>query len=336
MKRRYFRLLLISSTINILFTQFGCAATPVETINKNYDKPKKVYVLLFTGQSNALGWGYQQYLEDTKHPLAKPQSDIEMFYSIAGTGYLPENTLIPMQSGNSNINVKPLPNHYPDITVAPVSRFGPELTFARTVKDNLDLGDAKLVIIKYAQGGTSIYKHWIPDGSASAAEDGPIYKAFQNVVNNGLKEIKTKYPDHQIEILGMGWVQGESDALDSKGAIYQKNLEDFIADVRLTYGSQFPFVFNKISPQQIEGGKPAIVEQWEIVRKAQEVVANTIPLTKTTETLGDKYGVSKGLSEGQYHYNTPALLQIGEDLGHALVKIIKTEGLLKKKKKSKK
>jgi len=332
MKRRYFSILLICYTLNLAFLQ----ASSYSTLNDNNPKAKKkVYVLLFTGQSNALGWGYQQYLEDTKHPLAKPQSDIEMFYSIAGVGYLPENTLIPMQSGNSNTNVKPLPNHYPDLTVAPISRFGPELTFARTVKDNLNLGDNKLVIIKYAQGGTSIYKHWIPDGTEKSTGDGPIYKAFQNVVNNGLKEIKAKYPDYDVEILGMGWVQGESDALDSQGIDYQKNLENFIADVRLTYGSQFPFVFNKISPQQIEGGKPHLIEQWEIVRRAQDAVASKIPLTATTETLGEKYGVSKGFSEFQYHYTTPALMQIGTDLGHALVKIIKTDGLLKNKKKRK-
>ena len=330
MKKRYFSFLLTCYILNISCLK----ASAFSTLNDNQaNTKKKVYVLFFGGQSNALGWGYQQYLEDTKNPLAKPQKDIEMLYYIGGNGYLPENTLLPLQSGNSNTIVKPLPNHYPDLKVVPISRFGPELSFARTVKDQLDFGESKLVIIKFAQGGTSLYKDWLPDGTPTAAADGKFYKNFQAVVSRGLAAITTKYPDYEVKILGMGWVQGESDALDSKGAEYQKNLENFIADLRLTYGSQFPFVFSKISPQQIEGGKPNLIEQWEIVRNAQEAVAKSVKRTATTETLGDQYSVSKGFSEFQYHYTSPALLQIGKDLGNALVKIIKKERLIAKSKK---
>jgi len=284
---------------------------------------KKVYVLLFGGQSNALGWGYQQYLEDTKNPLAKPQEDVEMFYDIPGPGMLPEDTLLPLQSGNSNTNVKPLPNCYPALTVAPVSRFGPELSFARTVRDRLPDPDAKLAVIKFAMGGSSLWKQdcWLPDGTADSAADGKLYRIFQDVAKRGIAALKAKYSDRRVEVLGMGWVQGESDALDGKGAEYQKHLTDFIADVRATFGANLPFVLAKISPQQIEGSPDAKkIEEWEVVRKAQDAVAATVPKVIATETADAKvYPVSKGLSEGQFHYTTPALLQIGKDLGNALI-----------------
>lgn len=84
----------------------------------SHDPEKIVYVLLLGGQSNTLGWGYQQYLEDIGSPLAKPQDDVEMFYGIAGQLERPEGvpkgTLIPLQSGSSNNYLKPLPNCYPN------------------------------------------------------------------------------------------------------------------------------------------------------------------------------------------------------------------------------
>lgn len=291
---------------------------------------KKVYVLLFGGQSNALGWGYQQYLEDTKDPLAKPQADVEMFYDIPGPGLLPEGTLLPLQSGNSNTNVKPLPNCYPALATAPISRFGPELSFARTVRDRLPDPNAKLAVIKFAMGGSSLWKpdNWLSDGTSNSAADGKLYRIFQDVAKRGIAALKAKYPDCTVEVLGMGWVQGESDALDGKGAEYQKHLTDFIADVRATFGANLPFVLAKISPQQIEGSPDAKkIEEWEVVRKAQDAVAATVPKVIATETSDPRiYPVAKGLSEGQFHYTTPGLLQIGKDLGNALVKAAGLEG----------
>ena len=286
----------------------------------------KVYVLLFGGQSNALGWGYQQYLEDTGDPLAKPQQDVEMFYEIAGTGLLPEDTLLPLQSGNSNTNVKQ-PGEYPALTNAPISRFGPELSFARTVRDRIRDPEAKVVVIKFAMGGSSLWDQadWLPDGTTNSVADGRLYRIFQSVAWRGIDAVRKKYPDRTVQVLGMGWVQGESDAIEGKGAEYQKHLTDFIADVRATFGANMTFVLSKIAPQQVEGAADKKkIEQWELVRAAQSAVAATVPKVAATETLGKAYAVSKGLSEGQYHFTTPALLQIGRDLGNAL---IETSGL---------
>jgi len=300
-------------------------ATPIaRAVSPAGKTGKKVYVLLFGGQSNALGWGYQQYLEDTGDPLAKPQTDIEMFYDIPGPGMLPEDTLLPLQSGNSNTIVKPLPNCYPALTTAPISRFGPELSFARTVRDHIPYPETKLAVIKFAMGGSSLWNptNWLPDGTANSATDGKLYQIFQAVARRGITALKEKYPDYTVEVLGMGWVQGESDALESKGEEYQKHLTDLITDVRATFGADLPFVLAKISPQQIEGSpNPKMIEQWEIVRTAQDAVAASVPKVAATETAGAAYPVSKGLSEGQYHYTTPALLKIGRDMGDALVKI---------------
>lgn len=311
-----------SFLLQLVIVTLAVAANSLSAASVAPAAKKKVYVLLFGGQSNALGWGYQQYLEDTGDPLRLPQTDVEMFYEFPGNGYLPEDTLLPLQSGNSNPNVKPLPNHYPALTNAPISRFGPELSFARTVRDHIAAPDAKVAVIKFAMGGSTLWKtnDWLADGTTNSAADGKLYRIFQTCAWRGIAAVEKKYPDHLVEVLGMGWVQGESDALDGKGSEYQKHLTDFIADVRATFGTNLTFVLSKISPNQVEGtADTKRIQQWELVRATQAAVAATVPKVVATETTGPAYAVSRGFSEGQFHYTTPALLRIGRDLGNALV-----------------
>jgi hypothetical protein len=282
----------------------------------------KVFLILFGGQSNALGWGYQQYLEDNKDPLAAVQEDIDLYYAIAGEGYLPENTLIKLQSGTSNIGPKP-GGHYPNLPV-PVSRFGPELSLARTVKDRLAAPDAKVAIVKFAHGGTSLYDiaDWRPNGTADKETDGKLYQIFQATVAGAIKALKEAYPDRDVEVLGIGWVQGESDALEGKGAEYEGHLTTFIKDVRATYGEQVVFALSQVSPNQYNYSKdPAWVDQWRLVAAAQEKVASALPKVRMTRTMGPQYGVSAGSAEGAFHFTSAALLQIGRDLGNAIAEL---------------
>jgi len=286
----------------------------------------KLYVLLFGGQSNALGWGYHQYLVDEGHPLAVPQNDVDLFYEFPETGYLPEDSIIPLQSGAGITEVRSGTQQYPGST-APVCRFGPELSMARTVRDFIQIPDSKVAVIKFAVGGTSLYDSadWRPDGTADRSADGNLYKIFQQTAWKGLSALRNKYPHYEVEVLGMGWVQGESDAIEGQGADYQANLTTLIQDARLTFNTNLTFVLSKISPNQIEGiSDTNELAQWPIVRAAQDAVAVADSNVAVTETTGRVYAVASGYAEGRYHYFSSGLLQIGEDLGRAL---FETSGL---------
>ncbi|MGE4488742.1 MAG: sialate O-acetylesterase [Kiritimatiellales bacterium] len=284
---------------------------------------RKVYLLLFGGQSNALGWGYHQYLLDHDDPLQDPQEDIDFLYAVpyANVGTIPERTLIPLQSGNSNSQVKQ-PGEYPELTNAPISRFGPELSFARTVRDRIRIPHAKTAVMKYAYGGSALYStsQWFPDGTADRSADGTLYQRFQQTVWRTIAALKNKYPYSNVEILGMGWVQGETDAMDGAADDYKENLTRFIQDVRVTFGTNITFVLSKLSPNQyLNDTNHAYYADWTVVRAAQQAVADADPYVEATETAGDNYLTSAGLSEGQLHYKTASLLQIGDDLGNALM-----------------
>lgn len=284
---------------------------------------RKVYLLLFGGQSNALGWGYHQYLQDQNDPLQFVQEDIDFLYHkpYSSAGMLPENTLLKLQSGNSNTQVKQ-PGEYPALTNAPISRFGPEMSFARIVRDRIAVPDANVAVMKYAYGGSGLYTtdQWWPDGTADHSADGTLYQIFQQTVWRTVAALKNKYPYSDVEILGMGWVQGESDAMNGAADSYEENLTRFIEDVRGTFNTNLTFVLNKLSPNQyLNDTNNGYYASWTVVRAAQQAVADADPKVGATETIGDNYLTSVGLSEGVLHYKTPSLLQIGEDLGNALV-----------------
>ncbi|WPJ97273.1 sulfatase-like hydrolase/transferase [Coraliomargarita algicola] len=277
---------------------------------------KKIYVILFGGQSNAVGWGYHQYLLDEAHPLAQPQTDVEMY---AGCGLdAMINQLLPLQSGTGSDWNNPGTMQYPALTTEPVNRFGPELSMARTVRDGIDILDSKVIVIKYGVGGTALANQWYGDGTADRSADGPVYQAFQTTVHAGIAAIQTKYPYHEVEIIGMGWVQGESDRYFASG--YEAKLTTFIADVRATFATNMPFVLSRLSMNQIEEND-AYYDDWQIVRAAQAAVAAADPLVVATETEGANYLGAVGFADGQIHFLSSALVQIGEDLGQALLTI---------------
>lgn len=277
---------------------------------------KKIYVILLGGQSNALGWGYHQYLPDTGNPLAFPQNDAELFTDKGLSSLL--GTLVPMQSGAGNGTVQTNVSgtvfyQYPALTNAPVNRFGPELSLGRTVRDRIRIPNAKVVIVKCAYPNTSIYSNWVPDGTANSAADGQMYQNFQTIVWSGSAALQTKYPDYEIEFIGMGWVQGEADAAGTQRTNYQANLTRLIADVRATFGTNMIFAFSKLSTNQSASA------DYATVRAAQDAVAASVPGAVATETLGPDYLTAKNFTEGSAHYLSPALLQIGQDLGNAIM-----------------
>jgi len=279
---------------------------------------KKIYVVLLGGQSNGLGWGYHQYLLESTNPqdfaLSFPQTDVDMFNGFEG--YLPLNTLLPLQSGAANSRVDPeTPSkkyQYPALTNAPVSRFGPELSMGRTVRDLIHIPNSKVAVIKYAVGGTSLYAGWLPDGTTNSASDGPNYQKFQTTVRAGIAALQTQYPDYEIEIIGMGWVQGEQDAGSTQRTNYFANLTNLVADVRATFGANMVFALAKLSPNQSTNAN------YDIIREAQTAAA-ALPKVVATDTIGTNYLTADGFTEAWIHYLSPSLLQIGRDLGNAIV-----------------
>jgi hypothetical protein len=172
-----------------------------------------------------------------------------------------------------------------------IFQFGPEITFGRAMADYYAAKGEKVALLKFAAGGTNLYEQWKADGTADAANDGKVYQEFQKSISRGLELLKKTYPNDTIEIRGMIWMQGESDA-DTKqnqatngkySLEYGRNLSALINDLRLLYGKDLRFVIGELSTNQKGTGAE---EYLNNVRKGQEQAAKDVPLTGIVNTDG--------------------------------------------------
>ena len=189
---------------------------------------------------------------------------------------------------------------------------GPEISYGRRLADILgcDTNNTRLAIIKHAEGGTSLYSHWKAGGDASTTGDGEQYIIFQQTVANGLTALSNKYPNAQIDIEGMIWMQGETDADVGKGVEYESNLNTFIADVRATIQPELPFVIGRLSNNQsnwfirVDGS----AVQLGYVQASQDAVAAGDPRVSIFNT--DDLGVND--PNDDIHFNTESQLELGK------------------------
>ena len=235
--------------------------------------PLKVYLL--GGQSNMVGWITSN--EDLPSSLQQPQTDVQIYHGDSW-GYLRQGLGL-----NS-------------------SKFGPEVTFGRDTAD-AQLGE-NIALIKYAVGDTDLANDWLPP-DANGQSAGPQYTAFMNVVTNALASLE---PFYEPEIIGMIWMQGESDAWHeddlSKAQAYELNLTNFIQSIRSDLGvPNMPFVIGQISTSP----------SWtwgDIVCQAQLNVSQTVPNTALV--------ITSDLPRDSLHYSSAGTMTLGSRFADAM------------------
>ena len=127
------------------------------------------------------------------------------------------------------------------------TRFGIELGLARHLADNRDTNFA---IIKVFQPATNLHTDWNPDAIPTTngydADNPLLYQELVKEVKLRIAELRSLYPSNTVSLEGLVWVQGESDALDSRGVnepftsaaiSYEQNLRNFLHRVRLDLSS---------------------------------------------------------------------------------------------------
>ena len=99
--------------------------------------------------------------------------------------------------------------------------FGPEVTFARSLK----MAGYNPVIFKYSRGSSSLRTDWKGPG------DGRMYDQMVKEFGSALALLKKK--GHHVNIRGLIWIQGESDAQTLERAkAYKGRLKTLIDDLR--------------------------------------------------------------------------------------------------------
>lgn len=189
---------------------------------------------------------------------------------------------------------------------ARVDTIGPEFGFAKAMAGFYPADEIHL--IKVAKGGTPI-DWWLPD--ANGKQNG--HTTLMENLKSALEKIGGDY-----EIVGMLWMQGESDAKTQADAeAYQKKLEQFIALMRKATGKpELPFVIGKISSRILESKKfkmPFV----KIVQSGQEAVTKADKHAYVIET--DDLSQRDDL----VHFDQQGQLGLGKRFGEAMIKALK-------------
>ena len=214
-------------------------------------------VFLIGGQSNGDGRG------TVSAPDSTSPSDLEADDPAVYNASLTDN--IPYYYGTAKTT---------DYAGAQGAEFGPEVTFGLSMQSYEASQGNTIALIKYSPGGTNLYSQWAAGGTGTTAGDGSVYQTFQSDVATDMAALTKANPGATIVIAGMIWMQGESDTAPPYDTEYQTNLTNFVNDIRLTYGTDLPFVIGELSSKQAGAGSAA---ELATIQAAQVAVSQDLP-----------------------------------------------------------
>ncbi|MBS0265883.1 MAG: hypothetical protein JSS02_28390 [Planctomycetes bacterium] len=251
-------------------------------------------VFLFAGQSNMVGSdAHAERIDDYPEfrGAGKPQADVLYSY-ILGNGDEASQGWKPLQ---------------------PLSAFGPELTFARRVKRQVD---GPIAIIKSAVGGTTVAFDWNPDAPEKGQK---LYPRTLKLIRDSLYDLEQRGIRYRLE--GVMWHQGENDMLDRQlYKQYAAGLTRLIAQLRQDLQApELKWYLAEVSEKGIWGMDHR--SNLGIFREQQQQVLNGDPLLRWVPTSHLAFEVM-GSGQPHYHYGTQGQLQLGEAFAEAYLKEI--------------
>jgi len=211
--------------------------------------------------------------------------------------------------------------------------FGPEMQFGHVVGDAFN---DPILIIKTAWGGKSLMTDFRPP--SSGGEVGPFYIRMLEQLGEAMEDAPNKIPalsGHELVISGFVWQQGWNDMCDQDAINqYTENLVNFISDIRKQVGVRdMPFVFGELG-----NGGPVKEGSMKKFRDAQAAVAaqgiNNVSYVETTDFARLPEN-SPNQGHGHHWYgNAESYFLLGDELGKAMLKLLKDEANADQKQKS--
>ena len=277
----------------------ACVITPmlvalVFVTNGSIFADEVTRIFLFAGQSNMVGSDANSDRIDD-YPNFKgaggPQRDVLYSY-ILGNGDEASKGWVPLK---------------------PLRSFGPEVTFARRVRQQAPF---PIAIIKSAVGGTTVAFDWNPDAPDKGQK---LYPRTLKLIRESLDELDKRGVRYQFE--AVMWHQGENDMLDRNlYKQYSDGLTKLIERLRVDLKApQLKWYIAEVSEKGIWGMDHR--NNLGIFRQQQEQVLKADPLLRWVPTSHLAFEVM-GSGQPHYHFGTQGQLQLGEAFATAYLRDI--------------
>ncbi len=251
-------------------------------------------VFLFAGQSNMVGSdAHADRIDDYPNfkGSGEPQKDVLYSY-ILGDGDEASRGWVPLK---------------------PLRSFGPEVTFARQVRQQAQF---PIAIIKLAVGGTTVAFDWNPDAPEKGQK---LYPRTLKLIRESLDELDKRGVRYRLE--AVMWHQGENDMLDRNlYKQYADGLTKLVARLRADLKvPELKWYIAEVSEKGIWGMDHR--SNLGILRQQQEQVLKADPLLRWVPTSHLAFEVT-GSGQPHYHFGTQGQLQMGEAFAAAYLRDI--------------
>ena len=169
--------------------------------------------------------------------------------------------------------------------------------------------DEKILIIKFAAGGTSLHGCWNPDWRVDKAallgeeNEQKLYKEFLSYV----REVLSGLEDDEYEVCAMLWVQGETDSGNPVAArAYGDNLRTLIQRIRKDLQNRaLPYLLFEVGSGQVVEGMRKTAGKLSRV--------NLIPQSRDPASLDFYSTMENG------HYNYQGMKKLGHRFAASLL-----------------
>jgi|GEM_PF-3584238 len=289
--------------MKLLYTHLYCSLVLSTSLFSQAVVAQDIDLLLLAGQSNSVGRASPVVDNGVAIPGSSPlDARVRYYFDVDNTG-----GSAPADSGQT---------------------FGPLSTYLNPAFNRDELGhefavsrglvetrNADLAVIKFAVGGANISR-WQP-----GAVD---YTGFINAVTDGVEELIDD--GFNVNIVGLAWLQGESDARATRAPLYAGRLNNFVSGARNDLNTAFPTLgFDLlpvvlVEPAQLRGASADVITNLNIVDAALINFAATDSSAAFVQT-SDIDGYIDSI-----HFNAQAQQTIGERIANALNDISPPDG----------
>lgn len=182
------------------------------------------------------------------------------------------------------------------------------------------------IVIEYAVGGTAMYPGTPVDwyaGNDGQANTGELFSGLVTQIVNALE----KHPDAYIA--GMGWIQGESDAIAGKGLEYAGYL-GLMADRLTEIFGEFPLAVLALSDNAAAATYATSTTGWKQVQEGQmEVDTDRESVTLLDpDVIAQEAGIPASLMFVDWvHYSGQMLFKLGPVMADHLLAIDAANGV---------
>ena len=268
---------------------------------------QKVSVILLAGQSNAVGCSLNQYLQKnvSRQKYKEYQNGYDKIYINHYTGYNESKGFIKTSTNQGETD----------------DYFGPEVGLAEKLHEMYP--DEFFIVIKYAWSGTNLYEQWL--SPSSTGNTGPLYQGFVQFVKQNINDLNNK--GYSTEIVGMCWMQGESDSATVESATnYENNLKNLINDVRIEFAENaatngIAFIDAYIADKNNWWPQSALINQSK--QNVANLAVNNIVIDSNAHGLRcDKEPVE---APDMAHYDSLSQIKLGHLFAEQVAQFFTTE-----------